>query len=131
MYQYPSIISPELFDDPEKIEEAIKAELDRRIFEYISWDFERMLFIETNQEWEKLLTWMMDLVRNHKCNGFKVSNNQAEQIGSAFNDMGTWVHTVFFSIKCHYWEFRFYNTSLNWWKQNIGFSGITMKICRL
>ena len=49
-YSYPTILSPELFDDPKKIEEVIKAELDRRLFEILVWDFERMLFIEENQE---------------------------------------------------------------------------------
>ena len=49
-YSYPSILSPELIDNPEKLEEAIKAELDRRIFEAVCWDFDRLLFIEENQE---------------------------------------------------------------------------------
>ena len=49
-YSYPSILSPELFDDPKKMEEVIIAELDRRLFEYYSWDIERMIFIEENQE---------------------------------------------------------------------------------
>jgi hypothetical protein len=49
-YSYPSILSPEILADPEKFEAAVMAEIDRRLFEYISWDFERMLFIEENQE---------------------------------------------------------------------------------
>jgi spore coat polysaccharide biosynthesis protein SpsF (cytidylyltransferase family) len=48
-YSYPRIISPEIFQG-DKLEQAIKDELEKRIFEYVSWDIDRLLFIEANQE---------------------------------------------------------------------------------
>jgi len=55
----------------------------------------------------------MDLVSDWRCNGFKVCDVAAIQVGHMFDDMGVWLHTFEFSGKESYWEFRFYNTSLN------------------